>query len=64
LKPSYGPQAIFQLKGYSSAVDDLGHHIEVQATVDEAAQTIRFQNVKRLAHQGPACAWPTQTGQK
>jgi hypothetical protein len=49
-------RAIFRVKDYSSVVEDLGYHIEIQAIVDEAAKTISISNVKRLAYQGAACA--------
>ena len=51
-------KALFKVKGYSAVIEDLGYHIEVQATVDEAAKTITIRTVKRLAYEGPACSRP------
>jgi hypothetical protein len=48
-------KAIFLVKDYSSVLQDLGYHIEIQATVDDAGKTISIWNVKRLAYQGAAC---------
>ena len=57
-------KAIFQVKDYSSVVGDLGYHLEIQATVDEAAKTIAIRNVKRLAYQGASCARPRESAEK
>jgi hypothetical protein len=57
-------KAIFQVKDSSSVIEDLGYHIEVQATVDEATKMIRIQKVKRLAYQGAACARPKKSSEK
>ena len=53
--------AIYQVKGYSGVIDDLGYRLEVQAKVDEAARTITIQSVKRLEYEGAACSRPRKT---
>jgi hypothetical protein len=57
-------KAIFQVKDYSSIIDDLGYRLEIQGAVDEAAKTIAIRNVKRLAYQGAACARPRKSAEK
>ena len=57
-------RAIFQVKDYSSIIADLGYHLEIQGTVDEAAKTIAIRDVKRLAYQGAACARPRKSVEK
>jgi hypothetical protein len=50
--------AVYQVKDYPGVVDDLGFHVEIQASVDDAAKTITVQHVKRLASEGAACGRP------
>ena len=51
-------KAIFQVKAYSAVVGDLGYHLEVQGTVDDAANTITIEKVKRLDYEVRACVRP------
>ena len=51
-------RAVFNVKEYSSVVDDLGYQVEVHGMVDGAGKTIRVREVKRLEYQGAACARP------
>ena len=48
-------KAVFTVKDSPSVVEQLGFHVEVQATVDEAARTITIQKVKQLGYDGAAC---------
>jgi hypothetical protein len=57
-------KAVFQVKESASVIDDLAYHVEVQATVDEAAKTIKIEKVKRMEYQGPACARPRKTAKQ
>jgi len=41
-------KAIYVVKDYAAAKDDLGYKIEVTATVDDEGKTIAVQSVKRL----------------
>ena len=56
--------AVFRVKDYPAVIEDLGYHVEVQATVDEPATTIMIQKVKRLAYQGAACARRKEPSEK
>jgi hypothetical protein len=51
-------KAVFVVKDYPGAIDDLGYRVEVQATVDSSAKTLVIRKVTRLEYQGPACARP------
>jgi hypothetical protein len=42
-------KAIYKVKDYPSAVDDLGWRLEITGTVDESAKTISVTGVKRLS---------------
>jgi hypothetical protein len=54
--------ALYTVKGYASAVDDLGYRMEVLGTVNDTAKTITIVSAKRLEYQGAACARrPTKT---
>lgn len=57
-------KAIFQVKGSASVIDDLGYHVEVRATVDDAGKTITIQKVERLGYDGAACARPKKSAAK
>jgi hypothetical protein len=57
-------KAIFKIKDYPKVIDDLGYHVEVTATVDEAAKTISVREVKRLSYEGAACGRPKKTSNK
>ena len=58
-------KAIFQVKGVAaSVIDDLGYHVEVRATVDDAGKTITIQKVERLGYDGAACARPKKSAAK
>ena len=52
-------KAVFQVKGYP-VIEDLGYHVEIEATVDDASKTITIQKVTQLGYQGAACARPRQ----
>ena len=51
-------KAVFGIKDYASAIEDLGYHIELRGVVDDAARTIRVREVKRLEYVGASCARP------
>lgn len=51
-------KAIFQVKAYSAVAGDLGYQLEVQGTVDDAANTITIEKVTRLNYEVPACVRP------
>ncbi len=51
-------KAVFTVKGYPGVVEQLGFHVEVQATVDEAARTVTIQKVKQLGYDGASCERP------
>ena len=48
-------RAVFIVKDSPSVVEQLGFHVEVQATVNAAARTITIQKVKQLGYDGAAC---------
>jgi len=49
-------KAIFGVQGYPSLIDDLGFHLEITGTVDEATKTVFVQKVRRLQYDGAACS--------
>lgn len=51
-------KALYLIKNYSAAKDDLGYQIEVTGTLDEQTQTLTVQSVKRLESVGPSCSRP------
>ena len=51
-------KAVFRVKDYPSVVEDLGYHVAVTATVDEAAKTISIKKVERLGYEGASCGRP------
>src|SRR5689334_1335397 len=53
-------KAIFQVKGYAAAVDDLGYRVELTGTLDDTGKIVNVQKVTRLEFQGAACARPKQ----
>jgi hypothetical protein len=57
-------KALFIVKDFPSIFDDLGFHVEVQATVNEAARTITIQKVKRLEYEGAACERPKKPSRR
>lgn len=57
-------QAIFKIRNYPAAVDDLGYHLEIKATLDEENHTLSIDSVKRLAYEGASCARPKKAGPK
>jgi hypothetical protein len=57
-------KALFEVKGYPALVDDLGYHMEVRATVDDAAKTITIQKTTRLGYDGAACSRPKKPAAK
>jgi hypothetical protein len=53
-------KALFKVKDYHAAKDDLGYHIEISGTLDKASGTITVKSVKRLGdYEGPSCARPS-----
>ena len=46
---------IFEVRGYSGVIGDLGYHVEVTADLDAAHGTIDIRSVKRLAYENLAC---------
>jgi hypothetical protein len=54
-------KALYMVKNYTAAKDDLGYQIEVTGTLDEQTQTLTVQSVKRLQAVGPSCARPKLT---
>jgi hypothetical protein len=52
-------KAMFIVKNYSAIIENLGYQLEVTGTVDESANTISIQTVKRISeYEGAACARP------
>ena len=49
-------KAVFTVKGYPGLIDDLGYHVQVEGSVDEAAKTIKIAKVTRLGYDGAACS--------
>lgn len=49
---------ILKVKGYAAVKDDLGYHVELTGTLDEASKTLTIQSVKRLEYTGAQCARP------
>jgi hypothetical protein len=57
-------KAVYTVKAYPAAKDDLGYHVEVIGKIDEKTKTIMVQSVTRLESEGAACARPKKTGNK
>jgi hypothetical protein len=51
-------QALYTVKGYASAVDDLGYRLEIQASIDNGAKILTVHSAKRLEYKGASCARP------
>lgn len=51
-------KALYGVKNYAAAKDDLGYKIEITGTLDEQTQTLTVQSVKRLEVVGPSCSRP------
>lgn len=51
-------QALFQVKNFPSVKDEVGYHVELTGTIDEGANTITVQSVRRLEHVAEQCALP------
>jgi hypothetical protein len=49
-------KALFEVRDYPAVKDDVGWHIEVTGTVDDAAKTISVRSVKRLEYVGSTCS--------
>lgn len=54
-------RALFEVKDYPSVKNDVGYHVELTGTVDEAAKTISVHAVKRLSYVGALCARQKKT---
>jgi hypothetical protein len=48
-------KAIYVVKDHPTVSDDVGYHLELTGTVDEAAKTIAVTSVKRLAEVVNVC---------
>jgi hypothetical protein len=53
-------KALFKVRDYADVIGDLGYHVSVTATLDEAAGSISIQKVERLSFDGAACARPNK----
>lgn len=51
-------KAVFLVKDYAGAKDDLGYKVEVTATLDEDAKTMAVQSVKRMEPVVLSCSRP------
>jgi hypothetical protein len=51
-------KAIFEVKDYPDAREDVGYRIELTGAVDESAGTISVKSVKRLSKVVPVCLVP------
>jgi hypothetical protein len=51
-------KAIFEVRNYPSAKDDVGYRIELTGTVDQSAGTISVKSVKRLSKVVSMCMLP------
>ena len=49
---------LLRVKDYAAAKDDLGYHVEITGTIDEASKSIAITAVKKLGYDGAACARP------
>jgi hypothetical protein len=49
-------KAIYIVKNYAGAKDDLGYKIEVTGTLDDEARLLTVQSVKRLQYVGASCS--------
>lgn len=57
-------KAVFTVTGYSSLLEDLGYHVEIQARLDESAKSLKILSLKRLAEDGAACGRPKKAATK
>ncbi|HEY1339503.1 MAG TPA: hypothetical protein VGF59_18445 [Bryobacteraceae bacterium] len=53
-------KALYLVKDYAGAKDDLGYRVEVTGAVDESAKTITVKSVKRLEFVGAHCDRPVK----
>lgn len=49
-------KAIYLVQDYAGAKDDLGYKIEITGTLDDAANTVRVREVKRLERVALSCS--------
>lgn len=52
---------LFRIKHYPQVTDDLGYHVELTGTVDDATKTVIIASVKRLEYRGASCARPKKS---
>jgi hypothetical protein len=57
-------KALLKVKGYAGVLDDLGYHVEIQGTLNQAGDEIEVSSVKRLDYTGAACARPKKPAAK
>lgn len=57
-------KAMYEVRGYPSVAEDVGWHVEVVGTIDEAGKTIAITSVKRLEEEGAMCALPRKAAPK
>ncbi|MPZ17367.1 MAG: hypothetical protein GEV06_05585 [Luteitalea sp.] len=53
-------RALFEVRDYPSVSADVGYHIELTGTLDEAGKAISVRSVKRLEYVGAFCALPNK----
>ena len=53
-------KALYVVKDYPGAKDDLGYRLEVAGAFDESAKTITVKSVKRLEYVGAHCDRPVK----
>jgi hypothetical protein len=57
-------KAIYQVRDYPSAKDDVGFYVEITGDVDENAKTVSVTSVKRLAEVTSMCMVPRKREKK
>ena len=57
-------KALYTVKSYAAAKDDLGWHVEVTATADDEGGTLTVTSVKRLEYVGAACSRSARSAKK
>lgn len=57
-------KAVFEVRDFPTAKDDVGYHVELTGTVDPVAKTISVRSVKRLSELTAICFIPKKGEKK
>ncbi len=57
-------KAVFKVRNYHKAIEDLGWRLELTADLDEDSKELTVQSVKRLEQQGAMCGRPVKKSPK